>query len=461
MRKTAFPPSELIELTRHPKVVALGEAGLDYFYEHGSREAQERGFRAHIAAARATGLPLVIHTREADEDCGRILEDEIAKGPFRAVLHCYTGGRELAMKAIGLGLSISFTGILTFKKSEALRELAAELPADRIMVETDCAVSGARQVSRQAQRAVLRGRSRKSAGGNARRLAGGNLAADHGKLLPAVFKSAGAEGCRMTVTLTILGCGSSAGVPRPALGWGACDPNNPKNRRRRCSLLVERTGAHGTTRIVIDTSPDLREQLIDAEVDHIDAVFLTHEHADQTHGIDDLRSVVLHQRRRIPVYFNQSTAKDIMARFSYCFISPEGSDYPPILTRHSIEAGESHETEGKGGPVKLSAFLVHHGRIPALGFRIGDAAYTPDLHDIPAESWPALENLDLWIVDGLRYAGHPSHFSVNDALSWIERFKPKRAVITNMHSDLDYEVLRQSLPAGVIPAYDGMRLELG
>jgi TatD DNase family protein len=132
-----IPASELIELTKHPKVVALGEAGLDYFYQHGSREAQERGFRAHIAAARATGLPLVIHTREADDDCGRILEDEIAKGPFRAVLHCYTGGRELAMKAIGLGFSISFTGILTFKKSEALRELAAELPADRIMVETD------------------------------------------------------------------------------------------------------------------------------------------------------------------------------------------------------------------------------------------------------------------------------------------------------------------------------------
>jgi TatD DNase family protein len=128
---------ELIELTRHPKVVALGEAGLDNFYENGSPEAQERGFRAHIAAARATGLPLVIHTREADEACGRILEDEMANGPFRAVLHCYTGGRELAMKAIALGLSISFTGILTFKKSLALRELAAELPADRIMVETD------------------------------------------------------------------------------------------------------------------------------------------------------------------------------------------------------------------------------------------------------------------------------------------------------------------------------------
>lgn len=265
----------------------------------------------------------------------------------------------------------------------------------------------------------------------------------------------------MTLTLTILGCGSSAGVPRPALGWGRCDPNNPRNRRRRCSLMAERKSGDGITRVVIDTSPDLREQLIDADVDHLDAVFLTHEHADQTHGIDDLRSVVLHQRRRIPTYFNQSTAKDIMARFSYCFISPEGSDYPPILTRHAIESGGSQEILGKGGAITVTAFDVQHGNIPALGYRIGDAAYTPDLNDIPEASFPALQDLDLWIVDGLRYAPHPSHFSVDDALSWIERFKPRRAVITNMHSDLDYEVLRQSLPKGVVPGYDGMRLTLG
>jgi len=264
----------------------------------------------------------------------------------------------------------------------------------------------------------------------------------------------------MTLTLTILGCGSSAGVPRPALGWGKCDPRNPKNRRRRCSLMVERQSEKGVTRIVIDTAPDLREQLIDAEVDHIDAVFLTHEHADQTHGIDDLRSVVLHMRRRIPVYFNASTAKDIIQRFGYCFERPAGSDYPPILDRHAIEAGESKTIDGPGGPVTLSAFIMQHGNIPALGYRIGDAAYAPDVSDIPRESWGALENLDLWIVDGLRYAPHPSHFSVSDALRWIERFKPKRSVITNMHSDLDYEVLRQSLPAGVVPAYDGMRLVL-
>jgi phosphoribosyl 1,2-cyclic phosphate phosphodiesterase len=264
----------------------------------------------------------------------------------------------------------------------------------------------------------------------------------------------------MTVTLTILGCGSSAGVPRPALGWGACDPTNPKNRRRRCSVMVERESEHGITRVVIDTSPDLREQLIDAQVYHIDAVFLTHEHADQTHGIDDLRSVVLHQRRRIPFYLNQATAKDILPRFSYCFTSPEGSDYPPILEQKSIEAGESRTIDGPGGPLTLTPFLVQHGNIPALGYRIGNAAYTPDVHDIPEESWPALEGLDLWVIDGLRYTQHPSHFSIPDALSWIARFKPKRAVITNMTADVDYEAVKAHLPEGVVPAYDGMRLTL-
>jgi phosphoribosyl 1,2-cyclic phosphate phosphodiesterase len=262
----------------------------------------------------------------------------------------------------------------------------------------------------------------------------------------------------MTVTLTVLGCGSSAGVPRPALGWGACDPNNLKNRRRRCSLLVEREGPSGLTRVVIDTSPDLREQLIDANVDHIDAVFLTHEHADQTHGIDDLRSVVLHQRRRIPVYLNESTAKDVMLRFSYCFETPPGSDYPPILDRRSIEAGEIETIMGQGGELTFEAFILQHGNIPALGYRIGNAAYTPDVNDIPERSWSALENLDLWIVDALRYTGHPSHFSLGDALSWIERFKPRRAVLTNLHSDLDYDVLSKSLPPNVIPAHDGMTL---
>lgn len=264
----------------------------------------------------------------------------------------------------------------------------------------------------------------------------------------------------MTVILTILGSGSSAGVPRPALGWGACDPNNPKNRRRRCSLLAEKGGANGLTRVLIDTSPDLREQLIDANVDHLEATFLTHEHADQTHGIDDLRSVVLHQRKRIPVYLNKSTGKDILTRFAYCFEQAPGSDYPAILEKRSIEAGETESVEGKGGSLALTAFLVQHGNIPALGYRIGNAAYTPDLHDIPPESFHALENLDLWIIDALRYAPHPSHLSLDDALSWIAKFKPRRAVLTNLHSDLDYDVLQAKLPPGTEAGYDGMRLAI-
>lgn len=262
----------------------------------------------------------------------------------------------------------------------------------------------------------------------------------------------------MTLTVTILGCGSSGGVPRPALGWGVCDPNNPKNRRRRCSILIERRSASGVTRVLIDTSPDLREQLLDAEVDRLDAVFLTHEHADQTHGIDDLRGINMSMRALIPTYLNRSTANDILARFGYCFETPPGSDYPPILERRWIEAGESKTVTGKGGEIALTAFLLRHGNIPALGYRFNDIAYTPDLNGIPDESVDALRGLDLWIIDALRYIRHPSHFCLDEALSWIDRMSPKRAVLTNMHSDLDYEPLRRQLPAGVIPAYDGMRL---
>lgn len=264
----------------------------------------------------------------------------------------------------------------------------------------------------------------------------------------------------MTFTITILGCGSSAGVPRPALGWGACDPNNPKNRRRRCSALVERKSASGITRVLIDTAPDLREQLIDADVDQLDAVFLTHEHADQTHGMDDLRSVVLHMRRRIPVYMNEATSRDVLQRFGYCFTQPPGSDYPPILDHRYIEAGEERTIEGKGGALTLKPFLLEHGNIPALGYRIGDAAYSPDMSDIPRASLGLLQNLDLWIIDALRYAPHPTHTNVDQALSWLEMMKPQRAVLTNMHTDLDYEVLRAKLPDGVVPAYDGMRIEV-
>jgi phosphoribosyl 1,2-cyclic phosphate phosphodiesterase len=265
----------------------------------------------------------------------------------------------------------------------------------------------------------------------------------------------------MTLTFTILGCGSSAGVPRLGSGWGACDPTNPKNRRRRCALLVERHGDDGVTRVLVDTSPDLREQLLDADVHHLDAVLITHEHADHTHGIDDLRSLALHQRRRIPVYLDTPTSSILRVRFRYCFETPPGSSYPPILDERCIEAGEPVTVQGAGGPISALPFLQDHGDIPALGFRFAALAYSCDLKSLPAESERALTDLDVWIVDALRYTPHPSHFNVDEALAWIERIKPRRAILTNMHVDLDYESLLARLPPRVEPAYDGMQITLG
>jgi phosphoribosyl 1,2-cyclic phosphate phosphodiesterase len=263
----------------------------------------------------------------------------------------------------------------------------------------------------------------------------------------------------VTLTFTILGCGSSGGVPRPGTGWGACDPANPKNRRRRCALLVERTGEHGTTRVLIDTGPDLREQLIDANVPWLDAVLYSHEHADHTHGIDDLRGLFLKARRRVDAYADDATSRMLMTRFAYCFVRPPDSEYPPIMNMHGLHAGKPLTVEGKGGPITALPFQMAHGDIQALGFRFGDVAYASDLNDLPETSIAALAGLKIWIVDALRYHPHPSHFSVADAVSWIDRLKPARAILTNMHTDLDYETLRVQLPENVVPAYDGMRFE--
>ncbi len=264
----------------------------------------------------------------------------------------------------------------------------------------------------------------------------------------------------MTLNFTILGCGSSGGVPRPALGWGHCDPNNPKNRRRRTSLLVERRAADGVTRVLVDTSPDLREQLLDADVDWLDGVFYTHEHADHTHGIDDLRSLFIKRRQRLDVYLDESTAAMMRSRFAYCFESPPGSGYPPIVTEHRLTAGMPVTVTGKGGPISVLPFLQEHGDINSLGFRFAGLAYSCDLSGIPGSSLEVLGALDVWIVDALRYTPHPSHFSVEDALRWIERIKPQRAVLTNLHADLDYDMLRGKLPVNVVPAFDGMRLTI-
>lgn len=265
-----------------------------------------------------------------------------------------------------------------------------------------------------------------------------------------------------TIIATVLGCGSSGGVPRIGNVWGECDPEEPRNRRRRCALLIEgwTEGAEDPTRILIDTGCDLREQMLDAEVNRVDAVFFTHEHADHTHGIDDLRVLALHNRKRVDVHFTREAGARIREAFAYCFYAPPGSDYPPILNAHEIEADDTIVVDGPGGSIDITAFEQTHGTINSLGFRVGNFAYSCDLSAIPERSEAAVSGLDLWIVDALRLAPHPSHLSLAETLELIERMTPRQAVLTNMHIDLDYRTIRAATPTNVEPAFDGMRIDV-
>ncbi len=263
----------------------------------------------------------------------------------------------------------------------------------------------------------------------------------------------------MSLSIRILGCGSSGGVPRVGMEWGSCDPHNPKNRRRRCAILLERkTETAESTNVLVDTGPDLREQLLDVGVKHLDAVLLTHHHADHTHGIDDVRPLVTKMRKLIDLHMDDPTSAVVRQKFSYIFEKPTNSFYAPLLNEKRLIAGQSIRIAGPGGAIDALPFRVEHGEIDALGFRFDDVAYTPDVNGIPPESVGALEGLDLWIVDAFRYTRQPSHFCLSETLDWIARLKPRRAVLTNMHVDLDYEILRQELPRNVEPAYDGMIL---
>ena len=258
---------------------------------------------------------------------------------------------------------------------------------------------------------------------------------------------------------TILGCGSSGGVPRLGGHWGECDPDDPRNYRRRCSILVEREDEDGITRVLIDTSPDMRAQLLDADIGVLDAVVYTHYHADHVHGLDDLRMIVFNRRERLPVWADGDTQNVLYARFGYAFVQPEGSPYPPILDMRTIEGDVT--IDGAGGPITLRPIPVQHGSIDALGFRVDDLAYLPDVSDIPDDSWPLLEGLDCWVLDALRRDPHPTHSHLEQSLAWIERAAPRRAVLTNMHIDLDYRTLADETPEHVTPAFDGMVITYG
>lgn len=260
----------------------------------------------------------------------------------------------------------------------------------------------------------------------------------------------------MSYRLTLLGSGSSGGVPRLGNNWGVCDPSNPKNRRRRCAALIERVAGRGTTRLLIDTPPDIREQLLDADIGSIDGVAFTHDHADHTHGIDDLRILAFNMRKRVDVHFDEATGTSLKTRFSYCFEAPAGSSYPPILTANEIVSPTPITINGAAGPIVATPVEQYHGGQISLGFRVRNVAYSPDISGMSPETEALLQGLDLWIVDALRYIEHPSHFSVAQALEWIERLRPKRAILTHLHIDLDYAALKRELPPHVEPAYDGM-----
>ncbi|MEZ5896071.1 MAG: MBL fold metallo-hydrolase [Parvularculaceae bacterium] len=270
----------------------------------------------------------------------------------------------------------------------------------------------------------------------------------------------------------ILGCGSSGGVPRfggedGAGNWGACDPAEPRNRRTRCSILVERADAagvfsdrHAVTSVLVDTSPDMRAQLLAARCARLDAVLFTHDHADQSHGIDDLRVFAISQRTKMPVYIDRATGGELLRRFDYCFLQKEGSWYPPILDHREMPAvGETFNTSGPSGDIPVTSFLQRHGGVDSLGFRFGDLAYSSDLVELPEESFEILEGVKVWIVDALQMKPHGTHAHLEKTMEWIERVKPERAVLTNLHVTMDYATVARITPDNVTPAHDGMVVE--
>ena len=221
-------------------------------------------------------------------------------------------------------------------------------------------------------------------------------------------------------------------------------------------MLIEQDGADGTTRILIDTSPDMRSQLLDAGIGELDAVVYTHSHADHVHGLDDIRMIVYNMRARLNVWADEATQKDLYARFGYAFIQPEGSNYPPICEMNTIDGDVT--IDGAGGPVTLTPFYANHGMMDALGFRIGDLAYLPDVAELFPDAWEKLTGLDTLIIDALRRTPHPTHLHLEKTLEYIDRIAPKNAVLTNMHIDLDYATLDAETPDHITPAYDMMTL---
>jgi phosphoribosyl 1,2-cyclic phosphate phosphodiesterase len=265
-----------------------------------------------------------------------------------------------------------------------------------------------------------------------------------------------------TLQITLLGTGSSGGVPRADGNWGVCDPTDPRNRRDRCSMMARLMSDEDPgrwTTIVVDASPEFRLQTARDGTKRLDALLMTHDHADQAHGIDDIRAFAMRQRARIPCHVDAATEATLIRRFGYSFLGEKG--YPAISDLVRIpDHGTPWSVQGPSGEIPVVTFDQDHGEVRSVGYRFGNVAYSSDVLNLPEEAFEALADLDLWIVDALRYTPHPTHAHVDRALEWIERLKPRQAILTNLHIDLDYQELATRLPAGVVPAYDGMRIEL-
>ena len=231
---------------------------------------------------------------------------------------------------------------------------------------------------------------------------------------------------------------------------------NVKNFRKRCSLLIQRFENNNVTNVLIDTTPDMRQQLLDAKIGKLDAVIYTHEHADHLHGLDDLRMIVINMQKRLPVFASKQTKNSILERFGYAFKTPKGSPYPPILDMNDLP--ETLEIQGAGGPIKFTSFDVDHGNILVSAIKVNDVLYTPDISKVRNDT--ELRDLDYWILDSLRYKPHPSHVNLEQALGLIDRYKPKKAILTNLHVDLDYLTLLNETPDNVVPAHDGLQIKL-
>ena len=257
------------------------------------------------------------------------------------------------------------------------------------------------------------------------------------------------------LVITILGCGSSGGVPRLGGIWGNCDPKNPKNFRKRCSLLVQRIENKSVTSVLIDTTPDMRQQLLDTNIGQLDAVIYTHEHADHLHGLDDLRMIVINMQKRLQVYASKQTKKSILGRFEYAFKTPVGSPYPPILDMNDLP--KNLQIDGPGGTIDFTTFDVEHGNILVSAIKVNNILYTPDISALKNDD--EIKNLDYWILDSLRYKPHPSHINLEEALELINKYKPKRSILTNLHVDLDYTTLLNETPDNVVPAHDGLQIK--